>query len=196
MIPGQAVFLGNMYAFGAMLSFTIAHISVIRLRKKYPDFKRPWTGPGNIPFRGYSLPLFAVFGGIGTGLAFVVVTALHVDVALAGIGWLALGCVIYPIYRHRQGLDLTSTVKVAIPAPVVDHEAEYESILVAMDGKRLSRGRDGDGDQGRGAPAARHPRARDHPRAGLRADRRRAARARARRADRSSSRPSCRAGGA
>ena len=117
MIPGQAVFLGNMYAFGAMLSFTIAHISVIRLRKKYPDFKRPWTGPGNIPFRGYSLPLFAVFGGIGTGLAFVVVTALHVDVALAGIGWLALGCVIYPIYRHRQGLDLTSTVKVAIPAP-------------------------------------------------------------------------------
>jgi APA family basic amino acid/polyamine antiporter len=140
MIPGEAEFLGNMYAFGAMLSFTIAHISVIRLRKRYPDFKRPWTGPGNVPFRGFSLPLFAVFGGIGTGLAFVVVTALHVDVALAGIGWLALGCVIYPIYRHRQGLDLTSTVKVAIPAPVVDHEAEYESILVAMDGKRYPEG--------------------------------------------------------
>src|SRR5207302_9450711 len=31
-IPGQAAFLGNMYAFGAMLSFTIAHISVARLR--------------------------------------------------------------------------------------------------------------------------------------------------------------------
>jgi APA family basic amino acid/polyamine antiporter len=140
MIPGKAEFLGNMYAFGAMLSFTIAHISVIRLRKRYPDFKRPWTGPGNVPFRGYSLPLFAVFGGIGTGLAFVVVTALHVDVALAGIGWLALGCTIYPIYRHRQGLDLTSTVKVAIPAPVVDHEAEYESILVALDGKSYPEG--------------------------------------------------------
>src|SRR3954470_16043394 len=140
MIPGKAVFLGNMYAFGAMLSFTVAHISVIRLRKRFPDFDRPWTGPGNVPFHGYSLPLFAVFGGIGTALAFVVVTALHVDVALAGIGWLALGCVIYPIYRHRQGLDLTSTVKVAIPAPVVDHEAEYESILVAMDGKRYPEG--------------------------------------------------------
>jgi APA family basic amino acid/polyamine antiporter len=140
MIPGKAEFLGNMYAFGAMLSFTIAHISVIRLRKRYPDAKRPWTGPGNVPFRGFSLPLFAVFGGLGTALAFVVVTALHVDVALAGIGWLALGCAIYPIYRHRQGLDLTSTVKVAIPAPVVDHEAEYESILVAMDGKRYPEG--------------------------------------------------------
>jgi len=135
MIPGKAEFLGNMYAFGAMLSFTIAHISVIRLRNRYPDAARPYRGPGNIHIRGYEIPVFALFGGIGTALAFVVVTLLHIDVAIAGIGWLALGCTIYPIYRHRQGLDLTSTVKVAIPAPVVDHEAEYESILVALEGK-------------------------------------------------------------
>jgi APA family basic amino acid/polyamine antiporter len=135
MIPGKATFLGNMYAFGAMLSFTIAHISVVRLRNRFPDFPRPYHGPGTVHIRGYELPLFAVFGGLGTALAFVVVTALHFDVALAGIGWLALGCVIYPIYRRRHGLDLTSTVKIAIPAPVVDHEAEYESILVALEGK-------------------------------------------------------------
>jgi basic amino acid/polyamine antiporter, APA family len=140
MIPGKAEFLGNMYAFGAMLSFTIAHISVVRLRKRYPDFKRPYKGPGNVRFRGFELPLFAVFGGLGTALAFVVVTFLHLDVALAGIGWLALGCIIYPIYRHRQGLDLTATVKVAIPAPVVEREAEYESVLVALEAKHYSEG--------------------------------------------------------
>jgi APA family basic amino acid/polyamine antiporter len=140
MIPGKATFLGNMYAFGAMLSFTIAHVSVIRLRNRFPDFERPYRGPGNIHIRGYEIPLFALFGGLGTALAFVVVTILHVDVALAGLGWLALGCVIYPIYRHRQGLDLTSTVKVAIPAPVVDHEAEYESILVALEGQEYPEG--------------------------------------------------------
>jgi basic amino acid/polyamine antiporter, APA family len=140
MIPGKAEFLGNMYAFGAMLSFTIAHISVIRLRNRYPDVKRPYRGPGTIHIRGYEIPLFALFGGIGTALAFVVVTALHVDVALAGLGWLALGIVIYKIYRSRQGLDLTSTVKVAIPAPVVDREAEYESILVALEGKDYPEG--------------------------------------------------------
>jgi basic amino acid/polyamine antiporter, APA family len=140
MIPGKAEFLGNMYAFGAMLSFTIAHISVIRLRNRYPDFNRPYRGPGNIHIRGYEIPLFALFGGIGTGLAFVVVTALHVDVALAGFGWLALGCIVYPVYRHRQGLDLTSTVKVAIPAPVIEREAEYESILVALEGKHYYEG--------------------------------------------------------
>jgi basic amino acid/polyamine antiporter, APA family len=140
MVPGKATFLGNMYAFGAMLSFTIAHISVIRLRNRFPDFERPYRGPGNVRVRGYDIPLFALFGGLGTALAFVVVTILHVDVALAGIGWLALGCAIYPIYRNRQGLDLTSTVKVAIPAPVVDHEAEYESILVALEGKEYPEG--------------------------------------------------------
>ena len=37
---------------------------------------------------------------------------------------------VYVAYRRRQGLDLTSTHKVAIPQPVVDHEAEYDSVLV------------------------------------------------------------------
>ncbi len=136
MIPGKAEFLGNMYAFGAMLSFTIAHLSVIRLRLTQPDVHRPYSGPGNIRFRGRSLPLFAVIGGLGTGIAFVVVTFLHLDVAAAGTAWLALGMVIYPVYRRSQGLDLTTTTKIAIPLPVTDREAEYESVLVALDASR------------------------------------------------------------
>src|SRR5215210_4625636 len=139
MIPGQAEFLGNIYAFGAMLSFTIAHLSVIRLRVKHPDVDRPYTGPGTLRIAGRELPLFAVLGGLGTGLAFVVVTALHLGVAAAGVGWLALGCVIYPVYRRRHGLDLTTTTKVAVPQPVVDHEAEYQAVLVALDGRDSSR---------------------------------------------------------
>ncbi len=133
-IPGQAEFLGNMYAFGAMLSFTIAHLAVIRLRAKYPDAERPYRGPGLVRVRGGALPTFAVFGGLGTGLAFVTVTVLHPAVAAAGVGWLALGILVYVIYRGRQQLDLVSTVKVAVPKPVVDHEAEYESVLVVFDG--------------------------------------------------------------
>src|SRR3954452_16416187 len=134
LIPGQAEFLGNLYAFGAMLSFTIAHIAVAKLRLKAPDAERPYRGPGILRIRGRELPLFAVLGGLGTGMAFVVVTFLHAEVAAAGIGWLSLGVLVYVIYRRRQGLDLTSTVKVAIPRPVVEHEAEYDSVLVAFDG--------------------------------------------------------------
>ena len=133
LIPGQAEFLGNMYAFGAMLSFTIAHLAVIRLRFTEPDHARPYRGPGNVRFAGRDVPVFAVVGGLGTGLAFVVVTALHLDVAAAGVGWLAIGMLTFLVYRRAQGLDLTTTTKVAVPAPVVDHEAEYNSILVAFE---------------------------------------------------------------
>ena len=44
-IPGQADFLGVIYAFGAMLSFTVAHLAVIKLRFSQPDRERPWRGP-------------------------------------------------------------------------------------------------------------------------------------------------------
>jgi APA family basic amino acid/polyamine antiporter len=140
MIPGQATFLGNVYAFGAMLSFTIAHLAVIALRLNKPDRRRPYRGPGSLRLGGRDFPLFAVLGGMGTGLAFVVVTLLHLDVALAGIGWLSLGLVLYRFYRHSQGLDLTTTIKVAIPRPVVEGEAEYESVLVALEAPRFSPG--------------------------------------------------------
>jgi APA family basic amino acid/polyamine antiporter len=136
LIPGQAEFLGNMYAFGAMLSFTVAHLAVIALRLREPDRERPYRGPGTLRVAGRELPLFAVLGGIGTGIAFLTVTFLHGAVAAAGVGWLAIGLVAYVLYRRRQGLDLTTTVKVALARPVVDHEAEYESILVAFDERR------------------------------------------------------------
>jgi basic amino acid/polyamine antiporter, APA family len=133
MIPGQAVFLGNLYAFGAMLSFTIAHASLIRLRIIKPDAVRPYRGPGNITIRGKEIPLFALVGGFGTLAAFITVTVQYLDVAATGVGWLLLGMAVYVVYRRRIGLDLTTTAKVAIPQPVVDHEAEYESVLVGFD---------------------------------------------------------------
>ena len=130
---GQADFLGNLYAFGAMLSFTIAHLAVIKLRFRFPDFPRPYRGPMNALVGGVNIPIFAVLGAIGTGLAFIVVTVLRLDVAIAGFSWLAIGCVIYPLYRRSQGLSLTETVSVEIKAPVTVGEAAYESVLVALE---------------------------------------------------------------
>src|SRR5215212_6035959 len=140
LIPGKATFLGNIYAFGAMLSFTIAHLAVIRLRVSQPDRERPYRGPGILPIAGRPIPLFAVLGGLGTGLAFVVVTFLHLDVAMTGVGWLALGMVIFVVFRRRQGLDLVTTTKVAVPKPVLEKEAEYESVLVALEPRHYSEG--------------------------------------------------------
>jgi basic amino acid/polyamine antiporter, APA family len=132
-LPGQADFLGTIYAFGAMLSFTIAHASVIALRVKHPDAERPWRGPGTLRFRGMELPLFAVFGGLGTAIAFVVVTVLNIETLVAGAVWLAIGITTYVLFRRRLGLSLTETHKIVTPKPVVEHEVEYESVLVAFE---------------------------------------------------------------
>jgi basic amino acid/polyamine antiporter, APA family len=140
LLPGDARVLGSLYAFGATLSFTIAHASVVALRVRRPDEPRPYRGPGNLRVRGVEVPLFAVAGGLGTGLAFAVVVVLHWQVALVGTGWLAAGTALYVVFRRGQGLDLTSRHVVAVPAPVVAREAEYESVVVALDARSYSPG--------------------------------------------------------
>src|SRR3712207_4540730 len=83
-LPGQADFLAAIYAFGAMLSFSMAHLAVIRLRVTQPEHRRPFRSPGRLRFRGHVLPPFAVIGLTGTALSFLVVSALDPVVALAG----------------------------------------------------------------------------------------------------------------
>ncbi|HEV7847475.1 MAG TPA: universal stress protein [Thermoleophilaceae bacterium] len=132
-VPGQADFLGVIYAFGAMLSFTMAHAAVTTLRLKQPDAERPWKGPFNLRVRGHELPLFAILGGLGTGIALIVATVLDLRVLVSGVGWMVAGVLLYVVYRRRQGLALTETHKIVSPKPAVEHEVEYESILVAFE---------------------------------------------------------------
>jgi APA family basic amino acid/polyamine antiporter len=132
-LPGQADFLGVIYAFGAMLSFTMAHASVVALRWKHPETERPWRSPVAVRLRGHEVPALAVLGGIATGIALIVATVLDVRVLVSGPVWMAMGVLLYVIYRHRQGLSLTDTHKVVMPKPVVEHEVEYESVLVAFE---------------------------------------------------------------
>ena len=55
MIPGNVDFLGRMYAFGAMLSFTIAHAAVIQLRRKPPPIEDCRTACGRTSIGGVEL---------------------------------------------------------------------------------------------------------------------------------------------
>jgi basic amino acid/polyamine antiporter, APA family len=133
MLPGEAEFLGTVYAFGAMLSFTVAHASVVALRIRQPDRERPFRAPLNVRIRGRDIPLSSVLGGLGTGLAFLVVTVLNVETLVTGAVWLSLGMLTYYAYRRRLGLSLTETRKIVLPEPVVEQEIEYESVLVAFE---------------------------------------------------------------
>ena len=138
LIPGQTDFLGNLYSFGAMLSFTTAHAAVIVLRYKQPDRERPYRMPWNVRFRGHDLPMTAVLGGIGTFAAWLSVMALHVDARYVGTGWMIVGITGYVVYRRRSGLDLTSHHKIERrERPAFFVELEYRSAIVPIFGTDL-----------------------------------------------------------
>src|SRR5579884_1767977 len=135
LIPGQTDFLGNLYSYGAMLSFTTAHAAIIALRVKDPDRERPYRTPGNIRIRGKLIPITAVIGGVGTFAAWISVLALHVDARYVGSGWMVVGLIGYAIYRRRQGLDLTSHHKIERhQRPAFFVELEYHSAIVPIFG--------------------------------------------------------------
>jgi basic amino acid/polyamine antiporter, APA family len=138
-LPGETELLATMYSFGAMLSFTVAHVSVIQLRRRFPDQDRPWMPPGNFRWRGSLLPLSAIVGGLGTFAAWIVVMALNTRTLVIGTVWMLIGLGIYVLYRRSQGLGLRQTVKVVMPEPLGVEEIEYRSVMVAFeDGEPFS----------------------------------------------------------
>jgi basic amino acid/polyamine antiporter, APA family len=133
LLPGKTDFLATMYSFGAMLSFTIAHVSVIQLRRRKSADERPWKPPLNFRAFGTLVPLTAVLGGLGTFAAWIVVMALNPRTLAVGLGWMAFGIAVYVLYRRNQRLPLTETVKVVTPEPLGVEEIEYRSVLVAFE---------------------------------------------------------------
>ena len=133
MIPGETELLATLYSFGAMLSFTIAHISVIRLRQRYPDTERAWKPPGSIHAFGFDIPVTAVFGGFGTFAAWIVVMVLNPRTLVIGAIWMAFGLTLYLLYRRSLGLSPIQTHKVLLPEPLGVEEIEYKSVLVAFE---------------------------------------------------------------
>jgi basic amino acid/polyamine antiporter, APA family len=133
LLPGQADLLATMYSFGAMLSFTVAHVSILWMRRRHAGVERKWKPPGEIRVRGVEIPLTAVLGGLGTFAAWVVVMAMNPVTMAIGLGWMLLGAAVYVFYRRSQNLPLTKTIKVVLPEPLNVEEVEYKSVLVPFE---------------------------------------------------------------
>ncbi len=138
-IPENIDFLVGIYAFGALLAFTIAHVSVCRLRYMDPGSIRPYRIPFSVNFRGGSLPLPAAFGAFASAAGWVAVMVVHNPARYVGLGWMLAGIAMYVIYRRA---DETSLLRRVTVAPEVlraepPHERDYGSILVPLFGTRL-----------------------------------------------------------
>jgi basic amino acid/polyamine antiporter, APA family len=133
LLPGQVDFLGTMYSFGAMLSFTIAHVSIVALRYRRREEELVFRGRPNLRVRGVDWPLFAFLGAVATGLAWLVVVVQSASTRWAGLGWLTVGFIMYALYRRRfVHASMMETVRA--PALVLGPALalEYRSIVVPV----------------------------------------------------------------
>jgi APA family basic amino acid/polyamine antiporter len=99
--------LGALYAFGSLLSFGLAHASIMRLRIKNPDLPRPFKLGWNVRFKQRELPVTAILGLLGTAVVWVVVVFTQPYSRLVGFIWMAVGLLVYIIYRWRRKSSLS-----------------------------------------------------------------------------------------
>jgi APA family basic amino acid/polyamine antiporter len=135
---GNINVLGNLYSFGAMLSFTTAHAAVVALRIKDPDRERPTGCPGASDPRSRDpddgghrrhrhLPRMGRGGRAAPEAKYV------------GIPWMVVGMVGYFYYRKRQGLSPRKSYRIERPERPPDfQELDYRTALVPIFGGDVS----------------------------------------------------------
>jgi APA family basic amino acid/polyamine antiporter len=137
-IPSDPELLIGIYAFGALLAFTIGHVSVIKLRFSERDLERPYSVPLSLPIKGVRVPLPVVLGAVLAGAGWVAVLVFHSGARYVGIGWLLCGVALYVTYRKSEGKPLLK--RVTISERALRHERpqpDFGSILVPILGTRL-----------------------------------------------------------
>jgi APA family basic amino acid/polyamine antiporter len=138
-VPEDLEFLIGIYAFGAMLAFTIAHLSICRLRYSEAERDRPYRVPLSIRVRGGELPLPAAFGALVSAAGLVAVMLVHEPARYVGLGWMVMGTVLYVVYRRADETSLLRRVTVSphILRAEQPPEDDYGSILVPLFGTQL-----------------------------------------------------------
>ena len=133
------VVLGGLFAFGATIAFTIAHVSIVRLRITEPDRERPFRIPFDVPFGGGRVPLPTLFAAALTALAWLSVVVYHDAARWVGGGWMLFGLIGYVVYR--KGFEKTAlTRRLEVPEEALLKQApqvEYLQILVPVFGTKL-----------------------------------------------------------
>ncbi|MBI4356103.1 MAG: amino acid permease, partial [Candidatus Omnitrophica bacterium] len=112
LVARKLTFLADLYNFGAMLAFALAHLSLLGLRWRRPELPRPFKVRGNLRLGKIELPVTAILGLLGT-------VAVWIDVILTkpagrnlGFLWLGVGLTLYLTYRRQQRLPAAGHVEI------------------------------------------------------------------------------------
>jgi APA family basic amino acid/polyamine antiporter len=142
--------LGNLYAFGATLGYTLVFISLIRLRFVDPYSPRPYKVPGNLNWKRkdgsvVQVPVIGFVGLIGVFSIWLTVMITHEIGRIFGPLWIVVGVLYYITYRKRNGLPVFGSVKhdwekeqVDVLTGAEEHEMveQYKQALIRRDKER------------------------------------------------------------
>jgi basic amino acid/polyamine antiporter, APA family len=137
-VPQDLELMVGIFAFGALIGLTIAHLSIVVLRSKEPAARRPYQMPGAVRLRGHDVPLPAAAGAVLSAAAWVGLVITHGGARWVGTGWLVGGVIFYIAYRTSEGKSILR--RVTVPEAALRRErreAEYGSILVPLTGSPL-----------------------------------------------------------
>ncbi len=151
--PSALDTLGNMYAFGATLGYTIVFVSLIVLRFTDPYSPRPYMMPVNVKVnwkgRKVDFPVLGVLGMIGVSFILFEVILTHEIGRIAGPAWVILCVTYYFAWRRKNHLPLRGNVKhdweqeqIAVLTSAEEFEllADYKDALARRD-KKLNHGK-------------------------------------------------------
>jgi APA family basic amino acid/polyamine antiporter len=148
--PSAMHTLGNMYAFGATLGYTMVFVALIKLRFTDPYSPRPYKVPINLTVkskgRRFSLPILGIIGMLGVATILFEVVLTHSIGRIAGPAWIMACFAYYAWYRKRNKLPVFRSVKrdwekeqinVLTSAEEFDLLEQYKLALAGRDKRRV-----------------------------------------------------------
>ena len=136
-LSDDVVFLAGVFAFGAMVTFALAHLSVLVLRFREADRPSAFRMPLSVRAGRGTIPLPAAAGFVLAVAVWASVVLLHEGGRVIGTVWMVVGVTLYVAHRKTQGRSLTQRFTVPAEALQERVEAEYGSILVPVFGVHL-----------------------------------------------------------
>ncbi|MFA6214734.1 MAG: APC family permease [Candidatus Micrarchaeia archaeon] len=101
-LSGDMIFLGELYAFGALTAYTVTNFSLLKLRVSEPYLHRPFKVPFNIKWQGHDIPITTIIGALGCLGMFALVALLHVEGRNFAAIWFIFGICYFFGYRHYR----------------------------------------------------------------------------------------------
>jgi len=148
--PSAMDTLGNMYAFGATLGYTLVFISLIKLRFSDPYTPRPYKMPLNLRLkykgRKVDFPILGVIGMLGVSTILFEVVLTHAIGRIAGPAWVLACFIYYAWYRKKARMPVFKSLKrnwekeqieILTSAEEYDLLEQYKNALAERDKKKL-----------------------------------------------------------